>query len=148
MNPLKKTLLAALVLALAAVPAARAQSDSEMRAIADPQQAIDVKYRLFKTENIYTFLLLDTSTGKAWQVQFSIDESKAPRTTVPINEKSLVRDGEVVRNGRFTLYPTQDTFNFMLVDQDTGRIFQCLWSLGKERAIFPVLPFPEDGRKY
>ena len=38
----------------------------------EPTQSTDVRYRLFPTQNMWTFLKLDTMTGKIWQVQFSV----------------------------------------------------------------------------
>jgi hypothetical protein len=37
------------------------------------------RYRLFKTQNIFNLLLLDTRTGQLWQVQYTIDEKKCKR---------------------------------------------------------------------
>lgn len=69
----------------------------------EPTQSPTAPYRLFKTKNIYTFLKLDTRTGKIWQVQWSADEN---RFTVPLNTNVLVAEGKA---GRFTLYPTTNT---------------------------------------
>ena len=40
----------------------------------EPTQSTDVRYRLFPTQNMWTFLKLDTMTGKIWQVQFSVKD--------------------------------------------------------------------------
>lgn len=140
-----KILLAVAVL-LASSANAFAQNNP-VKLDADPQQAIDVKYRLFKTENVFTFLLLDTSSGKVWQAQFSIDEKNAARIMVPINDRPLGLAGETSHVGRFTLYPTSNMYNFMLLDQDTGRLFQCQWSLKGNQMLLPIEPFPEDAKK-
>lgn len=34
------------------------------------------RFRLYSTENIWNFLLLDSHTGKIWQCQFSIESGK------------------------------------------------------------------------
>src|SRR3989442_3696 len=40
------------------------------------------------------------------------------------------------KSGRFTLYATDNSFNFILLDQDTGRGWQIQWSLNaKNRGI-------------
>lgn len=31
------------------------------------------KYALYKTDNMWTFIKLDTQTGRMWQVQWSLD---------------------------------------------------------------------------
>ena len=106
----------------------------------DPPQRLEVRYRLFKTENIWNFLELDTQTGRIWQIQFSVDND-ANRARTPINTETLAADG---KNGRFTLYPTSNMWNFLLVDQDNGRIWQVQFSIDDEnRGIFPV-PGLED----
>ena len=37
-----------------------------------PTQNPAVRYRLFPTQNMWTFLKLDTMTGQIWQVQYSV----------------------------------------------------------------------------
>jgi hypothetical protein len=42
--------------------------------------------------------------------------------------------------GRFTLYSTENIYNFMLLDQEDGRSWQVQWSIEQEkRLIFPML---------
>lgn len=41
------------------------------------------RFKLFPTQNIYNFILLDKIDGKTWQVQWSFDE--ANRAVLPIN---------------------------------------------------------------
>ena len=40
------------------------------------------KYKLYQTENIYTFLKLDTKTGQIEQVQWSLDSDKEGTMTI------------------------------------------------------------------
>ena len=42
--------------------------------VPEPTQSTNVPYRLFRTRNIYTFLKLDTRTGRIWQVQWGTDK--------------------------------------------------------------------------
>jgi WD40 repeat protein len=101
--------------------------------VIDPTQNPSAPYRLFKTSNIYTFLKLDTSTGKVWQVQWSTGEN---RFTVPLNTNVLVAGGKA---GRFTLYPTTNIYNFILLDQETGNTWQVQWGINEEsRMIIPI----------
>jgi len=101
----------------------------------DPEQRIDVHYRLFKTENMWNFLELDTQTGRVWQVQYSVNQD-INQSKVLINSMPLASNG---KNGRFTLYPTNNIWNFILVDQDDGRVWQAQFSLNKEnRALIPI----------
>jgi hypothetical protein len=98
----------------------------------EPTQNPNVPYRLFKTQNIYTFLKLDTRVGRIWQVQWG---DKDHRFTEPINLKVLVPDG---KTGRLTLYPTQNIYTFILLDQETGDAWQVQWGDATSRFVLPV----------
>jgi hypothetical protein len=100
----------------------------------DPPQRLDVRYRLFKTKNTWNFVELDTQTGKLWQVQFSIKEDSS-RLKVVINNDALVKDG---KPGRFTLFPTRNMYNFVLLDQETGKTWQAQWSTESGQGIWPI----------
>ena len=96
-------------------------------------------YRLIPTRNIWTHILLDTSTGRAWQVQYSLDETPGGR--VPLNEHSLLPDGATPKNGRFAAYPTKNMFTFLLMDREDSRIWQLQWSNEPEsRGIVAPIP--------
>jgi len=98
----------------------------------------DIRYRLFETKNIWTKLLLDTKTGKIWQVTFTVSE-KYIRAKVPINDKKIVNEKDG-RDGRFTLYPTSNMWNFILLDQENGNVWQCQYSMNEnQRFIIPIL---------
>lgn len=90
----------------------------------------DAKFLLFPTKNMYIFLKLDTSSGELWMVQYSTDnnqmEVKFPSLYYPLvlNEDKS--------NGRFFLYPTQNMYNFLLIDQVDGRVWQAQWSTDAE----------------
>lgn len=88
-------------------------------------------YQLFPTENYWTFIKLNTRNGKMWQVHFSISED-AYEGELVLNSDSLVLTTEEV-NGRFTLYPTKNTYNFLLLDQMNGKAYQVQWNSVKEK---------------
>ena len=95
-------------------------------------------YQLFPTKNYWTFIKLDTRNGKMWQVHFSVEEDKKTGeltlSSIPLVEK------EEEMNGRFTLYPTENMYNFLLLDQISGKVVQVQWSLdAKKRGIVSVL---------
>lgn len=92
----------------------------------------NIRYKLFPTENIWTLLKLDSRNGKIWQVQYSINDNF--RGEVELNNKSLVSDG-AAENGRFTLYPTKNMYNFILLDQIDGKMWQVQWSLDEENRV-------------
>jgi len=100
----------------------------------DSPQRLDARFRLFKTKNTWNFVELDTATGKAWQVQFSVNDDSS-RAKFPINTEVLVKDG---KPGRFTLYSTRNMYNFLLVDQDLGKTWQLQWSTSNDQGIWPI----------
>lgn len=96
----------------------------------------NVRFKMFPTENIWTFLKLDTRNGKIWQVQYSINDNY--RGEVELNSNALVV-GDGAENGRFTLYPTKNMYNFILLDQTDGKMWQVQWSMEEEnRVIIPM----------
>ena len=108
--------------------------------IMEPTQNPNVRYRLFSTNNRWTFLKLDTMTGKIWQVQFSIDGDEY-RFETPLSLTDItnnLKQEKVI--GRFTLYPTKNTYNFIMVDQIDGYTYQVQWSIEtKHRYVLPIL---------
>lgn len=80
-------------------------------------------YKLYLTDNIWTFLELETYSGRIWQVQYS---TKGPdyRFRTLLNSVSLVWDDEECFAGRFELYKTQNMYNFILLDTFDGRTWQ------------------------
>lgn len=112
------------------------QSDTKQTVSTKQEIKENVRYRMFPTENIWTFLKLDTQSGKIWQVQYSIDNNY--RGEIELNSKALV-SGEVLENGRFTLYPTKNMYNFILLDQIEGKMWQVQWSIDEEnRVVIPI----------
>ncbi len=93
------------------------------------------RYKLFPTQNMWTFLKLDTKTGKIWQVQYSTKGAEYRFETV-LNSKTLSYKEDI---GRFTLYPTTNTYNFILLDQIDGYTYQVQWSGDREnRMVLPI----------
>lgn len=93
-------------------------------------------YRLYPTQNIRTFIKLDTRNGKMWQVQFALNGDN--RFEVYLNMLPLAKVHEEVAE-RFELYPTQNIYNFILLDRVDGRTWQVQWSTKSEnRGIIPI----------
>jgi len=84
-----------------------------------------VVYRLFATRNMYTFIKLNTRNGQMWQVQWGT-ESKYQYENTLSDISRVTKDEE--RNGRFFIYPTTNIYNFILLDQIDGRVWQVQWS--------------------
>ncbi|MDN3666914.1 hypothetical protein ACFFU1_08255 [Algibacter miyuki] len=98
--------------------------------VLQPQAPI---YQLFPTENIWALIKLDTRNGKMWQVHFTISKDGYEGELV-LNSNSLVwTEEEEEIAGRFTLYPTKNTYNFILLDQIDGRTYQVQWNNEKEK---------------
>lgn len=95
-----------------------------------------VVYRLFATQNMYTFIKLDTRNGKMWQVQWSTKGSDY-RFETTLSDISLVNKDEE-KNGRFFLYPTTNIYNFILLDQIDGRAWQVQWGNEGERLVIRI----------
>ena len=101
--------------------------------IPEPSQKTDAPYRVFRSQNIYTFLKLDTRTGQVWLVQWGTDDQH--RFVEPINLKVLVEGGSA---GRFTLCPTLNIYTFILLDQENGKTWQVQWGDAQHRFIVPI----------
>jgi len=112
-----------------------AQSTSEA-----PRQNIStdsaVAYRLFSTQNMYTFIKLDTRNGQMWQVQWSTKGSEYRFETTLSDVSRVNKDEE--KKGRFFLYPTTNIYNFILLDQIDGRTWQVQWGKEEERAVIRI----------
>src|ERR1700676_4587284 len=64
-------------------PTPTSQTPKTVRRIENP------RYRLYKTQNIFTLLLLDTRTGQLSQVQYTLNEKKSSRAIIPISDDVL-----------------------------------------------------------
>ena len=94
-------------------------------------------YQLFPTQNYWTFIKLDTRNGKMWQVHFSVKGDGATGELI-LNSIPLANENEEI-NGRFMLYPTNNIYNFLLLDQIDGSVYQAQWSMEeKYRGIIPI----------
>ena len=126
--PMMKKLLSILILILGFT--ASAQIDSMVTSL-EIEKQIDVPkvdiptYQLFPTENPWALLKLNTVNGIVSQLHYSISDNFEGELF--INSYSLLYDREEII-GRFTLYPTQNTYNFILLDQIDGRTWKVQWN--------------------
>jgi len=96
-----------------------------------------VTYRLFSTRNMYTFIKLDTRNGGMWQVQWNT-KGREYRFESILSGISRVDETDE-KNGRFFLYPTTNIYNFILLDQLDGRVWQVQWSMDvNDRMVLPI----------
>ena len=128
---IKRALIVAAIMMMSNVSASAADW------VTEPTQRTDAPFRLFRTQNLFTLLQLDTRTGQVWQLQWSNEiDPKDGRFIAPIGEKILAQGGKA---GRFTLYPTQGVYTFILLDQETGSIWQVVWGgPNNARSVFPI----------
>jgi hypothetical protein len=104
--------------------------------VSEPSQSTTVQYRLFRTNNMWTFIKLDTTTGKMWIVQYDVQGDD--RGSVELNTRDL-SNGKEKTPGRFTLYPTSNMYTFILLDQIYGNTWQVQWSFeSANRFVVPI----------
>ena len=84
------------------------------------------RYKLYQTENIYTFLQLDTKTGRIKQVQWSLDSDNEGSVTINDDDLSY---GYGYGSGSFELYPTKNMYQFILLDKTDGRKWHVQWGM-------------------
>lgn len=68
-------------------------------------------------------------------VQYSLDGNamQYELNSIPLAE------GEDAKPGRFFLYPTENTYNFILLDQIDGRVWQVQWNIDRDmRGIWQI----------
>jgi len=99
-------------------------------------------FEMYATDNMWTFLELDTATGRIWQVQYSASNSSnafsVPLNSISLPEYSTMSD---TFSGRYKLYKTQNIYNFILLDTATGASWQVQWSQDvNKRGIIPINP--------
>ena len=102
----------------------------------DFTQNPNATYRLFPTTNMWIFIKLNTADGRMWLVQYSTtagDQVEIPLSRIERAEASEKKDG------RFTLYATQNMYNFILLDQIDGRVWQVQWSTEGDNLVIPIL---------
>lgn len=83
-------------------------------------------YELHKTQNMWTFLKLNTRNGKIWQVHFEVNNPGTEGVHI-VNGIPLCEPYEESKD-RFVLYATSNMYNYMLLDSITGRTWQVQWS--------------------
>jgi hypothetical protein len=115
-----------------------AQNQTSSKSIIQKKQIFEnTIYELFPTKNYWTFIKLDTRNGKMWQVHFSVQENGNDGELI-LNSLPLV-NAENEINGRFTLYPTENIYNFLLLDQIDGYVYQVQWSMdSRNRGVIPI----------
>jgi hypothetical protein len=81
------------------------------------------RYALFKTQNMWTFILLDKWSGLLWQCQYSV-EGVDNIFSVVINPSAL----SYTQSNKFTIQPMTSMFQYYLLNEETGEMWQFQWS--------------------
>lgn len=131
---MKKHIILVIILTLNINLYAQAQIEKKQNDLHQISENYIKTYRMFPTANVWHFIKLNTQTGQMWQVE--LNQKKSNQLETPINSSSLVEKQNEVDN-RFTLYSTNNSWNFFLLDQIDGRVWQLNWSTksGKSEII-------------
>ena len=109
-----------------------------LAACSDPVFGTDARYKLYPTQNMWTFLKLDTETGRIWQVQYSV-KGNDTRFEVPLNPGNIAMSlKRSQKAGRYALFPTQNMYNFILLDQIDGDTYQVQWGKEENRMLMQI----------
>jgi hypothetical protein len=113
-----------------------AQTKTKPNVVDNVKEIQGSNFRLFPTTNMWTFIKLDTRNGLMWQIQYSLNSEG--RMVTSLNLDPLISLDKEVKD-RFTLYPTQNMYNFILLDQISGKTWQVQWSIDYiNRHITPI----------
>lgn len=113
-----------------------AQNDNKLSTLSITPNQKTVPFRLFPTQNAKVFIKLNTRTGQMWQLHFGQDNSQ--QFVYNLNEQPLVKN-TYEGNDRFTLYPTQLFYTFILLDQLSGKTWQVDWSNDPQKRILVAI---------
>ena len=89
-------------------------------------------YKLYPTRNMWNFLKLDTRNGKISIVQFSVEDNEK-QFEYELSNKALCENNAP---GRFMLQPTENIYNFIMLDQVSGKTYQVQWSFEEDKRFF------------
>lgn len=96
------------------------------------------RFCLYQTQNMWTFIMLDTYTGKNWQVQFSVKGADYMFAT-PINRWSCAYPTSSSNwTNRFQMYETRNMWTFIMLDTYNGRLWQVQYSSSDLNALLCV----------
>lgn len=101
--------------------------EKQSTTIPQKQVSENAVFQLFPTQNYWTFIKLDTRNGKMWQVHFTVSK-EGFQGEIILNSNSLLWSSDEEVKGRFTLYPSNNIYNFILLDQIEGRTWQVQWN--------------------
>ncbi len=89
-------------------------------------EASNPRYKMYKTTHDYISLKLDTATGRVWMIRIGMGDKSTRRQTA-VDDSTPLEDDEMAINGRFELYPTNNSYNFIMIDTYKGTTYQVQW---------------------
>lgn len=91
-------------------------------------------YKLYKTQNMWTFLELNTCNGEVYKVQWTLNSNDHERFTGYVGRADNMAQVLFADYypGRFELYETTNIYNFILLDTYTGKTWQVQWGFKSE----------------
>ncbi len=92
-----------------------------------PENEIPNRYVLYKTKNMWTYILLDKFSGKLWQCQFSVKGTDYISSWV-INPNQL----SYTETNKFTIQPMTSMYQFYLTNDETGEMWKFQWTTKSE----------------
>mgnify|MGYP003609030149 CR=1 FL=1 len=90
-------------------------------------------YKMYQTQNIHNQLKLNTKTGEVYQIQDDGQKFLVNKPITPSNEKQ----------DRYILFETKNLWTFILLDQFTGKLWQCQYSASDIDNIMTVVINPD-----
>ena len=126
-----------IILLVFAMTTILAEAQTDVRQVRPEfSQSPNATYRLFPTNNMWIFIKLNTSDGRLWLVQYGTKAGE--QLEIPLSRIQRADEANK-KNGRFTLYSTQNMYNFILLDQIDGKVWQVQWSTdGKNNLVIPI----------
>ena len=111
------------------------------------------RFCLYETQTMRTVIVLDTYTGRSWQVRYG-RSSKERSFAYPINTYSFAHPKSTsVWSHRFQMSETEDPWTYILLDSYNGRLWQVQFdsqhctpineealAVNNEKSIFSVQP--------
>ncbi len=81
------------------------------------------RFNLNETKNMWNFILLDSYTGRLWQVQYSSKDLDA-LMCIPINEDELAQASRPI----FSISPLTSMYQYYLINEQNGDMWKFQWS--------------------
>ena len=82
------------------------------------------RFSLHETQNMWTFILLDSYTGRLWQLQYTVDKDSM-RGILIINEDELADEN---KKNIFYISPLTSMFQYYLTNDTTGEMWKFQWN--------------------